>query len=448
MKRKIFSIVLAGLLLGGAGCTKKLDTVPAQSIDEKDALKTGADVQVALVGAYSDMGDIDLHAGRIYVHADLLGDFNELNWEGTFQGMTQIYNKAMPVDNLFATNTWLAAYTAINDVNNVLSALDVVAAAQKDRTEGEARFIRGTVYFDLVRLYAKAWNDGTPANNPGVPLVLTPTRGVSATDQRPRNKVSEVYAQIITDLTTAEAKLPVSNGFYATKNAAAAMLARVYLQQGDYPNALAAANRVISSVRHSLTATFAAAFPFPGTATAVSNTSEDIFTIQVNATQGVNSFHTFYSPLSRGDIDVKPAHFALYEAGDARRNFFVNAGGAFFTAKHQNRFGNVHISRLAEMYLIRAECNVRGSTNIGDTPLNDVNRIRNRAGLASLVSVNLAAVLKERKIELSFEGFNLHDIKRLQGTVGALAWNSPKLVFPIPQREIIVNPNLTQNEGY
>jgi hypothetical protein len=355
----------------------------------------------------------------------------------------------MPVDNLFATNSWLAAYTAINDANNVLSALDVVAPAQKDRTEGEARFIRALVYFDLVRLYAKAWNDGNPATNLGVPLILTPTRGVTNADRKPRNTVAEIYTQVINDLTIAEAKLPVSNSFYANKFSAAGLLARVYLQKGDYPNATQAADRVIGSTRFSLTASFGGAFPFPGsTATAVSNTSEAVFAIQVNATQGVNSFHTFFSPISRGDIDVKPAHLALYSAGDARGNFFVNSGGAFFTQKFQNRFGNVTIIRLAEMYLIRAEGNFRGSTNVGATPLADVNRIRNRAGLANLGAVTLNDILNERKLELAFEGFNLHDNKRLQRNMGPLAWNSPKLVFPIPQREIIVNPNLVQNEGY
>ena len=63
-------------------------------------------------------------------------------------------------------------------------------------------------------------------------------------------------------------------------------------------------------------------------------------------------------------------------------------------------------------------------------------------------TLDLNRILKERKIELAFEGHRLHDIKRLQGSVGLLQWNSPKLVFPIPERETIVNPNLIQNEGY
>jgi len=56
--------------------------------------------------------------------------------------------------------------------------------------------------------------------------------------------------------------------------------------------------------------------------------------------------------------------------------------------------------------------------------------------------------LKERKLELAFEGEAIHDIKRIQGSVGALPWSSPKLVYPIPARELRANPNLTQNTGY
>ena len=77
-----------------------------------------------------------------------------------------------------------------------------------------------------------------------------------------------------------------------------------------------------------------------------------------------------------------------------------------------------------------------------------VNRIRNRAGLPSILVVTLANILKERKLELSFEGFVLHDAKRLQNNVAVLLYNSTKLVYPIPDRERRVNTNLVQNAGY
>jgi hypothetical protein len=80
--------------------------------------------------------------------------------------------------------------------------------------------------------------------------------------------------------------------------------------------------------------------------------------------------------------------------------------------------------------------------------LADVNTIRARAGLAPLAAVTLNDITRERYLELAFEGHNLHEAKRLQTSVGSFAWNSPKLIMPIPQREMDVNKQLVQNEGY
>lgn len=457
MKSKFNKYILAvALIIFSAACEKKLDVNPTQSIDETQALLTSSDVEAALVGAYSDLGDGDVLGGEMYVETELLSDFNEINWSGTFQGLTQIYNKQIPVDNAFVRDIWLDGYKVINDVNNVLTAINIVLPNRQKRVEGEAKFIRGTVYFELVRLFAKAWNDGDPNTNDGVPIILTPTRApLGDANKKARDKVAAVYAQVITDLTEAEAALPLSNGFFATKAAASAMLARVYLQKGDYANAAAAANRTITANnggRYSLMPTYSEAFPFNSSnlSEVVGNTDEDVFAIQVTNSQGINDFNTYFSPFGRGDIDIRDEHLSLYDPSDERLLVFYDDGsGSIRTGKFDMIYGNVHIIRLAEMYLIRAEANFRaGGTPAGATPLSDINTIRARAGLTSLGSVTLADILLERKLELAFEGHNLHDVKRLQKSVGALAWNSPKLVFPIPDRERKVNPNLSQNAGY
>ncbi|MEO5888768.1 MAG: RagB/SusD family nutrient uptake outer membrane protein [Ferruginibacter sp.] len=455
MKSNIFSLLFLTATILFLGCSKELDTTPYSNIDQNNALKTSSDVEGLLVGSYADLGATDLYGGGAFVTADLLADFNEISWSGTYQGMTQIKNKAIPVDNAFTQDTWTEAYKAINDVNNVLSALSVVTAAKKDKVEGEAKFIRACIYFELVRLYAKAWNDGNPAANDGVPIKLTPTVELSGSaDQLLRDKVSVVYAQVIKDLTEAEALLPESNGFFATNASAAGMLARVYLQKGDYANARDAADRVIESGNYKLTQANAddiiEEFLYTR-AKAEDNTTEDIFAIQVTTTAGVNTFQTFYSELGRNDISIKDAHYDLYEPDDLRLNLISSDG---YVTKFDNVYGNVHIIRLSEMYLIRAEANFRSNTTTGAEPVDDINMVRERAGLDALAAVTLADILKERKIELSFEGFNLHDIKRLGVSTGyftgggGLPFDSPKLIFPIPKRDILVNPNLSQNEGY
>ena len=102
------------------------------------------------------------------------------------------------------------------------------------------------------------------------------------------------------------------------------------------------------------------------------------------------------------------------------------------------------------MYLIRAESNFRLGTVVGDTPLNDFNKTWTRAGNTAKLSVTLNDILLERRLELAFEGFRIHDQRRLQQNVGSLPFSDPKLLFPIPARELEANPNLKtqQNPGY
>jgi starch-binding outer membrane protein, SusD/RagB family len=453
MKNIIIKSSIVFMILIGYSCSKQLDVEPVTTVDATNALKTSGDVQGALIGAYATFGGINFYGGRIFVMSELLADYNELIWAGTFQGMTQIYNKAITVDNGFATASWLAGYSTINAANTVLSALDLVVAASKNRVEGEAKFIRAASYFQLVKMYAKDWSNGSPANNDGVPLVLTPVKLFSDADKVPRAKVSAVYAQIIQDLTDAETKLPSSNTVFATKNAAAAMLARVYLQQGDYTNARNAANRVINSNRFALVSYYPDVFPY-NNAQPFANSTEVVLALQVSVTQGVNDFQTFFSADGRGDITIDAPHFDLYEGGDQRLDLFYSSGGSVYTGKNDNVYANVQTIRLAEMYLIRAEANFRLGTTVGADPVDDINEIRGRVGLSPKLTLTLDEILLERKLELAFEGFNLDDIKRLGVTTGyfsgggGLPHTSPKLVLPIPDREIRVNPNLTQNEGY
>ena len=436
-----------------SGCAKKLDVLPTQSIDQTTALGTSKDVEVTLIGCYDGLQSTSLYGGAIQYVADLLGDNGDMRFGGTFQNLLEIYNKDIISTNATAADIWIQAYNTINRCNNVLSAIDKVEATKKARIEGEARFIRGSLYFELARIYGKTWDDGSNAMNPAVPLVLAPTLFISATDFKKRNTVAEVYAQALDDITKAETLLPVSNGIYATKNAAAAQLSRIYLMQAKYAEARDAANRVITSGRHTLATNFTSLF-FTYINNGGASPNEYIFSMIVTPQDGGNGFNTYYGvtissipgTAGRGDFRILAAHVNLYEANDIRgQYFYVNAAGNRFTRKHLDRFGNALVFRLAEMYLTRAECNFRLGTSVGATPLEDVNRIRNRAGLPSLVTVTLADILKERKLELAFEGHQLHDLKRTRATVGTLAWNSPKLIFPIPQREIDVNSNLKQN---
>ncbi|MCP9234612.1 RagB/SusD family nutrient uptake outer membrane protein [Lewinella sp. JB7] len=439
-------VTLLGLGMLSVSCSDELQLQPSQSIGEDVALGSDPTVKAVLIGAYDQLGDGDLYGGNNLRDADLLGGTGELLFVGTFNSPDEIARKQISTGNADAEATWLESYETINITNNVLSALEVVDADDRGRVEGEARFIRGLIYFDLVRFYALPYESGQTNGQLGVPLVLTPTRGISEESNVSRATVEEVYAQVIDDLTTAADLLPTSNGVFATKQAATALLARVYLQMDRYADARDAANAVIESGFYSLAPNYAAAF-MNG-----SNSTEDIFAIQVSAQDGVNNLTTFYSVPEfggrDGDIEVLPSHLALYEEDDARLALFFERGGVNYTGKFNNQFANISLLRLAEMYLIRAEANERLGTDTGATPVEDINRLRNRAGLDDLDEVDLTYILAERRRELAFEGFRIHDIKRLQGSVGNFAYNANELVYPIPARETVANPNLQQNPGY
>ena len=457
MKKIVYALGVALLLAGPlASCDSKLNIDPVNNVVDDKALLTSSDVEAALVGCYAGIQNAEAYGGYIQLMSDLLADDGEITFVGTFIQPNQINRKAILKDNSFASAIWTNAYNVINRTNNVLASLDKLdTPAKKARVEGEARFIRGAMYFELVRLYARDWADGSPTANPGVPIVLTPTRVVDASAQIGRNTVSEVYTQVLADFSAAETKMSASSAagsFFANNAAAAAMLSRVYLQQGRYAEAATAANRAIVS-KYTLQSSYVDEF-YSG-ADLLPNSSEDIFAIQISAQSGSNQLNTFYSSNQRGDIFIEDKHLNLYDPVDDRLKLFtIGTGGQqSYSNKYDSQYGNIKLIRLAEMYLTRAEGNLRAGTTVGATPLADLNRIRTRAGLAPLAAVTLADILAERKLELAFEGFRLGDLKRNResthdpaGTV--IPWNSPRLVFPIPLREISVNPKLTQNPGY
>lgn len=431
------------------GCDGLLDSEPQQSISEDVALNDSRNVQNALVGAYARMATGNQYGGQWFYMPELLANSNEITWSGTFFPQRQISLKQHEAGNGVAESSWVGAYDTINRVNNVLSALDVVEDDIRDRVEGEAKFIRGTIYFYLVNLYGKAWDDGDNSSNLGVPLVTTPTQGgIDEGANQPRATVQAVYEQVVQDLTDAKNMLPETNGVFATTYAASAILSRVHLMRHNYAAARDEADRVISSGQFSLTSTYEAAFNNS------SNSSEDVFAIQITPQDGTNSMNTFYASSNfggRGDIDVEAPHINLYEEGDLRLNqFYVDDTNATRTNKFNANNANMPFVRLAEIHLTRAEANFREGTSAGMDPEEELNLIRARAGLdyANLTSVD--QILAERRLELAFEGNKFFDVKRTQQNVGDLPWNADILVLPVPEREIEANPALDgqQNPGY
>ncbi|WP_250630227.1 RagB/SusD family nutrient uptake outer membrane protein [Rhodoflexus caldus] len=442
------SVFVAALTMLSVSCGNRLNVEPTQSIDETTALSDDQSVKVTLTGAYDGLSGVNVYGGAIQYTGELLGDDREVVFGGTFTTLDELWRKSITTTNGVVTSIWTNSYNTINRANNVLSALEKVNQQDRARVEGEALFIRGSLLFELVRLFGKTWGDGNNATNLGVPIVLTPTRTVTEADFRARNTVEQVYAQVIADLTKAEQQLPLANGIFATKGAAAAMLSRVYLMQGRYAEARDAANRVITSGRYAMARNFADVF----TESSGDYAREHIFRIVITDQDGVNAMNTYYASAAfqgRGDIRVQTKHLDLYTPGDVRKDFFYRTGVNTFTSKHRDLYGDVPVVRITEMFLTRAECNFRLGQQVGASPVADINAVRQRAGLPPLTTVTLNDILRERKLELAFEGHQIHDLKRNRLPVNAnFNFNSNALVLPIPQREIDTNKNLVQNPGY
>lgn len=453
LSMKNLKMILLTAVLGIAllinGCDSFLDAEPQQSISEDVALSTSQNVKTALIGAYALMAGGTQFGGQWFYLPELLADNGEITWSGTFFPQRDVWLKQQQANNGVATNTWTNAYNTINRVNNVLSALDVVDEADRETVEGEAKFIRGTLYYYLVNLYAKTWNDGDNSTNLGVPLITTPTQGGIGEDANvSRATVQQVYTQLIQDLTDAKNLLPETNGVFANTFAASAILSRVHLTRLEYAQARDEADRVIASGRYSMTSDYADAF------NNASNSSEDVFAIQVTTQDGVNNMNLFFASSAnngRGDVDIEAPHLALYEEDDERLDlFYVDETGATRTGKFDDFEANVPFVRLAELHLTRAEANFRLETSVGLPPETELNAVRDRVGLDPVTLTTVDQILAERRVELAFEGGRLFDIKRTRGSVGSFPWNADILVFPIPEREMDANPGLEgqQNPGY
>ena len=176
IKDSIFACIAIGMI--AIGCEKKLDVQPYQSMPVERALLTESDVSGTLVGAYDAASSAAAYGGDMMVLNDLIGNKTNINFRGTFAGLVEAWNTSMIANNSFAASTWSAAYNTINVSNNVLENLDKIVSSttKKQSAEGQALFLRASMYFELLKLYSRPYNDGNPAINLGVPIVLTSTK--------------------------------------------------------------------------------------------------------------------------------------------------------------------------------------------------------------------------------------------------------------------------------
>ncbi len=453
-------------------CTEKLDIMPKQSIDAEVALTTPDNIKTALVGAYLQASSAGIFGSYFNEYSELYAAAGDMLFLGTYQQPREFINKEATTTNSYVEFTWTEAYKLINTCNTLLQddVLALLDAGDKDMVQGEALFLRGWIVFEMTRLYSLPYEPGQSNAQPGIPLVLTPTKDVADAVPVARSTVAECYTRAIDDLTMARDLLPGENDVYATSFAASAVLARLYLQMGNFSAAATEANNVIENGTFTLTSTPFRAFNNS------ENSTEDIFAIQKNSTSSVNWLTVMYGSLAgagRGDYEIQPAFLARFDPADLRGRYQENTQegytignitmmyykgvgtilnyGGINTAKWGDYYRNIPLIRLAEMYLIRAEANFEDpGADIGpNSPTEDINVVRLRANApAHPEPVTRAQIREERYLELCWEGHRLHDLKRWKINIGSYAYDAGNLILPIPFREMEVNDLLEQNSWY
>lgn len=425
-----------------SACDSPLDTNPSQQIDSETALSSPSAIQQALNGAYRGLSSDALYSRQEVVYPDLYSDNHDFT--GTFQTDREYSLRNVQASNSANANIWSTAYRNINRVNNILEALETVSMPDADKAvaRGEALFLRGLNYSILNRWYG------------GVPIVTEPTKGIDESATLPRSTTAEVYGFIEQDLEEAATLLPTArrNG-RATRGAANALLARVYLEDAKYTQARDKATLLIDNTTYRLVTNYRDLFT-------TKHTSESIFELHYAGGENSNSLAFWHYPQALGGRRGFAPSASLnnaFEAGDTRKAASIGLSGTSRYGIKYNRIAteddNVHVLRLAEMYLIRAEANMRLNADPAVVRA-DLNVVRARAGLGALPTTVdttaelIDAILQERRVELAMEGHRFFDLRRLGRATTVLQIAAEKLLLPVPQSERDVNENLTQNPGY
>jgi starch-binding outer membrane protein, SusD/RagB family len=477
--------VLAAMLVL-ASCENVLEVKPRLAIDLATAFDTPEKLRAALIGTYDLLQNTDLYGRDLMAIPDALADNGRAtNKSGRFNPEYQNQIGAHFIN-------WTNAYIAINRANLILKNLPTVNAPQatKDAIEGQALFLRGLLYFDLMRTYAYTPKAIVQAQNlGGVPLLLDGVTKFEEVTFPARASIDACYTQITTDLTNAAAKLTNNNTAYprpafASRAAAQALLSRVELYKGNWAEVVKQTTDALAGGVGVFQTTPAAYLA--GWRSAVHPESMFELTYQTAENVGVNlSLQTSYTTLrtlgvrtaTAGFGDLVPSNDLLTRMGITRTGDVVTRGAdiraqlyelgttgrgpaevectKFLGKNGQVNVDNIPVIRISELYLNRAEANYE----LGNlaAALTDVNLIRTRSGLTALPATTtgqalLDEILNQRRIEFAFEGHRFFDLKRrgldLVKVPRNISFTDFVMLARIPTGQISLNPSLKQNFGY
>lgn len=486
-KYKLYPLIAAIMLL--AGCKKSfLDLKPYDAVVVSEAITNEADMNTAINGLYSSLRATDFYGRTYAIKGDLMADnaFQSSQNSGRY-----IQFNLYTITNIdgYASNIWFNSYQAIKNANLIINSGLAVANDNISQLLSEAYAIRGMVLFDLCRNFAKPYTDNP--DGPGVPIVLTFDKNAKPA----RKTIKQVYAQAIADLNQAYTLAKFNQGqvmtfistsqtrsvnsSFVSKYVIKGLLAKIYQNMGDWTNARDAALDVVNNGGFSLIASTGLVAYWKG-ANPITNKVETMFEVTSDANNSVadGTLANIYIPKnlggSYGDILATKSFYNSYSSTDVRKQLYMDTtrpgqlGRAYYITKYpiDVNVDDVKITRYAEVLLILAEAyfNLNDPVN-ALLYLNKVAKQRDPlfTGYVSTGPQILEDILNERAKELAFEGYRFWDLYRLKRTFikpqaqdGSnniiqsitVTPSTLNMIFPIPNDEILLNPNIGQNSGY
>lgn len=458
--RKFLSIsIVKLLLLILISCDSFLDVeVPNSQLVGETIFEDEVTANAALIGLYANLRDNGILLGHQSGVSHSLGLYtDELVYWGDPSSLSfSFFENSILPSNQQILNYWNKAYNQIYTANTVIKGIQNSTHLETNLAnsfKGEALFVRALVHFYLVNMFGE------------IPYIENTDYKENTTINK--KSVDQIYTLIKNDLEESIDLLPdvytSADRTRPNKYVALALLARLNLYMENWNNAELVTNQILD-----LSGLFQEQ-PTPENLF-LKNSPETIWqlkpALEGGSTHEASTFTILSAPPYSSSL--RETFVQLFEEEDLRRSFWIGeitdgSSTWFFPAKYKQ----IHyestsseysiIFRLAEVYLIRAEARARMGNLTGAK--NDLNKIRLRSGLLETTAETseeiLNAILKERQLELFTEfGHRFFDLKRLNKLDEQLqpikpGWNSHEKLFPIPEAELGLNPNLLpQNSGY
>ena len=489
MKRIIkYSLILGFIVTGMVSCKKALDLDPSHSADGQEIFTRIEDYEFALTGTYARLLQNSYYGSTNGANAfvglpDMMSDnlFESSESLANYQNFSRWNYVA---DDPLVQDIWEDAYRVVQQANLTLRGLDKFAATHAgavNRIKAQALALRALAHFDLLRYFGEEFDRNSTAR--GIPYVEQ-----FDIEQKPaRLAVKQTYDKIEADLKTAKSLMTAmdrsiqGNGTSGTDRSYMddmvinGFLARMYLYANSLDSAVKYSTLVINARPLASRTVFPNIWLDASTAEVVWSVKFEAFNSDIGSNMfysvgnrasyrpttnlltqydAVNDvrYSSYYRNLLRGALrNTNPARTVLIKY-DARQSTLLKPDGIV----------NFKALRTGEMYLIRAEAYARlGGVNeaLGLADLNTLRaaRINGYVPVVLTGAPLLQAIADERRRELAGEGHRFFDLKRTTRTINritncssfcTLSPGAREWALPIPQSEILANPNMEQNTGY